>query len=653
MNRRLLTLFFFILCSAVMSSLFAQSDSLPQKKSFDIGLFPKKDPGGLKTLQVSGYYRFFATYTTQQLPYYLNQAANDTVRPKSLFIGDDSQLPNLLLNVSTRVSERTSFGFDIYMFQFLTGNIKPAYGTQVPDSLKPNTQDPLPLPVVRLGSSLSLNLGLNLHGSFKTNFGNLNVHVGGTQWYAMSDLTMASFKGYNRYILFERNPWDPIGTSINGRYDQYFEEGAIDQDERWGNRAFFGLLLEGNTLPRGFSFAVLTGKTELNGGFSTIPNYSYGGKVKKDFGPNNFVSLNTINSISYTDSLAQTKFGFNMATVEFGFMHRGFALFGEVGGGNYYSPNNDDGWGEALQLKFRTPATLKIPTFELHYFRISPKVVNNNAVFWNTATPEYSANDIPAGAIGSSAVLQPFGSSIVRLGQMTNNRTGLNLNIETGKKKLSFSGGLGTSSEITPAAAVITYGHPVNQYTRSRFWRWEFPANVGPYQRYSDIYRDMYETVNLSDDSSGVVVNKKYFNVMEGQFKYRTKVSGHELFVFALFQLNSVQPKWSPVIVVNENAYVRQYASEFEAYYRLSRLLMLSAYYGYERTIGNYLTDIDEVTRRPLNQYGHGIGGGLDVALGKNTRLYLRQRFFYFKDESFELDYFKGREFTVELKSFF
>jgi hypothetical protein len=653
MNRRVLILAFCCLVSSAISPLWAQTDSIEERISSDIGLFPKKDPGGLKTLQVSGYYRFFATYTTQQLPYFLNQAAGDTVLPKSLFIGDDSQLPNLLVNVSARVSDRATFGFDIYMFQFLNGNIKPAYGVQVPDSLRPNTQQPLPLPLVRLGSSLSLNLGLNLHGAFKTNFGNLNVHVGGTQWFAMSDLTMASFKGYNRYILFERNPWDPVGTSISGRYDQYFEEGAIDQDERWGNRAFFGLIVDGNSLPKGYSFAVLTGKTELNGGFSPTPNYTYGGMVRKDFGANNFVAVNTINSHSFTDSLALTTYGFNMATVEFGVMHKGFVLNGEVGAADYFSPVNDDGWGEALQLKFRTPEKFKLPVFELHYFRISPKVVNNNAVFWNTATPEYSVNNIPAGSIGSSAVLQPFGSSIVRLGQMTNNRTGLNLNIQTGKKKLSFSGGLGSSSEIIPAAAVITYGHPVNQYTRSRFWRWEFPADIGPYQRYSDIFRDMYETVNLSDDSSGIVVNKKYFNVMEGQFKYRTKVSGHELFVFALFQMNSVQRKWSPVIVTNENAYIRQYASEFEAYYRLSRLLMLSAYYGYERTIGNYLTDIDEVSRRPRNQYGHGIGGGLDVALGKNTRLYLRQRFFYFQDESFDLDYFKGREFTVELKSFF
>jgi len=175
-------------------------------------------------------------------------------------------------------------------------------------------------------------------------------------------------------------------------------------------------------------------------------------------------------------------------------------------------------------------------------------------VFWNTARSEYRVNDIPAGSVGSSALLQPFGSSMVRVGQMTNNRQGLDLNVEASVKKLKFSGGVGFSSEIDPAAAVITYSHPVNQFTRSRFWRWNFPAGVGPYNRYSDIFRDAYETVNLSDDSSGVVVNKKHFADMEGQFQYSTKLAGKELFIFSLLQMNTAQRDFSPVVVTSEKA---------------------------------------------------------------------------------------------------
>jgi hypothetical protein len=80
---------------------------------------------------------------------------------------------------------------------------------------------------------------------------------------------------------------------------------------------------------------------------------------------------------------------------------------------------------------------------------------------------------------------------------------------------------------------------------------------------------------------------------------------------------------------------------------------MLNGYVGIERTLGNYLTEINEETRRPLNQTGIGLGAGMDVELGRNTRLYLRHRWFKFEDTSFPLDAFKGRELLVELKAFF
>lgn len=80
---------------------------------------------------------------------------------------------------------------------------------------------------------------------------------------------------------------------------------------------------------------------------------------------------------------------------------------------------------------------------------------------------------------------------------------------------------------------------------------------------------------------------------------------------------------------------------------------MINAYYGYERTIGNYLTNINEETFRPMNQFGLGWGYGVDIDLGKNARLYLRNRYFSFEDKSFPMDRFKGNEWTVELKAFF
>jgi hypothetical protein len=454
-------------------------------------------------------------------------------------------------------------------------------------------------------------------------------------------------------MLFERNPWDPMGNSAASRYQQYFDQGSIDQDSRWGNRAFQGAVIEGKELPKNFYFLGMVGKSEINGGFSVVPNYSYGGKLLHKGKKNGFMALNTFNSVNYTDSLAREAFGLNVITFEGVTNIKGHTLKAEMGVGKYYSPRHQGKWGEALQLRWSTPVIGRRPILEVHAFRLSQRVVNNTAIFWNTATQEYAANEIPAGGIGSSSLLQPFGSSMIRLGQMTNNRQGLNLNVQWGTKKFKFSGGMGASSELEPAAAIITYGHPVNSVTRSRFWRWQYPANVGPYGRYSDIYRDTYESVQLSDDSSGVVVNKKHFNVAEAQMKYQGKIGAHKVFLFSLLQMQSAGRKFSPIVVTNEKAYVRQYSSELEVYYELTPLVMLNGYIGYERTIANYLTNIDEVSRRPRNQYGKGYGLGVDVELGRNTRLYLRHRWFSFEDRSFSLDHFNGRELVVELKAFF
>jgi hypothetical protein len=127
------------LCLVFGQSL-AQSDSLPNA---GYGLFPKWEPKGLPSLQVNGFYRFFATYQRQLDPYLLNQITSDTALARTIFIGDDAQLPNLLLNVAGKTSDKTSWGFDIMMFQFLNGALGSSYGKQVSDSLRPNVQTPL------------------------------------------------------------------------------------------------------------------------------------------------------------------------------------------------------------------------------------------------------------------------------------------------------------------------------------------------------------------------------------------------------------------------------------------------------------------------------------------------------------------------------
>ncbi|KRP10568.1 MAG: hypothetical protein ABR95_03835, partial [Sphingobacteriales bacterium BACL12 MAG-120813-bin55] len=173
-----------------------------------LGIMPKEEPSPLRKITVSGFYRFFGTLTQHEEPYLLNPVINDTVLSRQLFIGDDSQLPNFQLNIAGRPSNKTSWSFDVFAFQFLQGALGTTYGQQIPDSLRPSFQDPLS--GARLGGSMNLNLGINFTGSHETDVGIFTLKAGGIQWVRLSDLTMAGFRGYNRFTVFERNPWDPV-----------------------------------------------------------------------------------------------------------------------------------------------------------------------------------------------------------------------------------------------------------------------------------------------------------------------------------------------------------------------------------------------------------------------------------------------------------
>ena len=613
-------------------------------KNESIGNFPKKPDDVLYNFKVSGEYRFFSTFTVQKENYVLNEIINDTARKRNLFIGDDSQLPNLTLNFSGRPSKNTNWGFDLFAFQFLDGQLGQTYGNgQVSNANRPSVFNPLG--GTRLATNLGLQLGINLYGNFETDHGVFGIKTGGIHWVSISYLTLAGFTGYNRFVLFERNPWDPVNSKTLDRYSLFFSQGNINQDTRWGEKAFVGTILEATKLPGDLSAKLLYGKTELNGGFLTIPNLSYGGQLKKNL-KNGFVALNSFNNQTYSDSLNTEGIGFNIVTGQFNAkLAKGIDMRAEAGMGRYFSPIHDLPWGEAVNLKINlTKELVKMPV-ELHVFRVSPNVINNNAIFWNAGIREASNNNIPAGNQGSSAALVPFASSLTAIGQFTNNRQGLNINTEWERKNLKLSFANGISSELKGLSNTISYGHPVNQLTRSRFWRWNFHTQVGPYQRYNVIYRDIYEAVNVLDTS----VAKK-FNVMEVQAKYHAKLLGKDLFLFLLNRYSSVQKDLSPITVFSENAYIRHYSNELEGYFSLNKRTVITSYAGYERILGNYRTTVDLISNRPRNQEGWGLGLGFDYDLSKHAALFMRRRWYSFKDKSFTRDEFKGTETTLELK---
>jgi hypothetical protein len=583
------------------------------------GNFPKRAMETLKQFSISGYYRFVTNYRHLDIAY--PHLVNN---PNNLFIGDDSQIPQLSLNINGSVTRNTSFGCDLYMWTPMTG-------MGMVENVK------------------GLNLGVSLSGSYSSDIGTFTVRTGGINWYSLTPFTFQTNKGYNRYTIFERNPWDPNTQSLNERYVTFYQAGAINQDERWGQQAFQGIILEGTNLPGNFSGVIMYGKTQLNGGLSPIPNSSYGGKIRKDYGMN-YVSLNTFNSTAFIDSNETYRAGFNVATVEFRNYFGRFQIRGEAGVGRTFINGIFTGWGELISLKPTWLIAGKYP-LEFHLYRISPKVVNNSSVFINTS----GQGNINPNISSQQPVLPAIESTMVPVGQLTNNRQGLDINSEFTIGKVKFSLGYSVSMELERISPRLTYWHPINSLVLAHFWRWNFPSQVGPYNNLSKIYRTVYEKVDLKniDPDTRIPNDDKFFNTIEINAKYRFKFLNRDCYLFYLGQYGSAQnfPSW--ITVMSESALLRTYYHQMEFYITLFPSIVWTNYAGFERIVANYDTETDLVSRRPKNQTGYSIATGLDIRLTRGAGLYLRQRWMDYHDASFANDKYKGFESTAEIKIFF
>lgn len=582
------------------------------------GMFPKLMEQGLNKLTVSGYYRFMGTYTSMEEQY----AEFGDIRNR-LFLGDDSNIPQLSINLSARPSKKTSFSTDFFLWTPLTGS--------------------------NADYAKGLNLGVNLNGKHSTKFGTFSVRMGGIHWYTLSPFTFATNTGYNRISLFERNPWDPNTKNSMDRYKRFFDEGLLNQDTRWGQQAFQGFILEGMRLPKQFSFAFMHGKSQFNGGSLPTPNTMTAGKIKKDFSKG-FVSVNGMTSARYSDSLAMETIGFNLVTSEFEWKFKDVKVKGEVGAGTYFSPSYESKWGEAIDVKVELSKNLTYFPIELRYFQISPDVINNNGVFWNTSISEYN-DAITSGTSveGSQAPIIPFASSLVSIGQMTNNRRGAILNLDMPFEKHKVTVGYSAAKEMVGLSDRITYGHTANNLALSRMWRWAFPADVGPYGNLSKIYRGVYETVLITDSTNSA----KGFNSLEVSYKSNYKIFNRDLYIFYLGGFYSVQDDFSALPVYSKKAYLQSYSNQIEFYYNIFDKVVLSNYFGVDRIIANDRTQLDAQSNLAKNQIGYSYAIGLDIQLSKNTGLYLRQRWMNYKDLNFSLDRYSGSETSVELKIYF
>ena len=605
--------------------------------SFSQSFFDDNKTEVFKKINISGSYRFFLQHREFVNPYITGVTAGDTamLSKRAILVGDATQLPELTLNISANPSPSVAFGTDLTIWNQNTGEFDYFRGMQ---------------------------LGVNLYGSFKTDFGNYNVKTGGIHWVKLSRLTLKQFEGYNRYSLFERNPWDPQAKQLTKRYADYYQRGSVQQDERWGNQAFHGFAIDGAELPENFSFSFLYGKAQTNvSQFQEIDNSNYqesiqfantqfyesllpsfilAGQLKKQF-KKGYLAFNTMNGYAYKDSLALETNNYSLHSASYNFELYDMQFIGEIAASKF----NDMDYGTAIVSKLNFPEKYTFLPIALEYFYVGSGVYNNNSEIINTSIQDGISSDPTEGG-----VLQQNGSAIVGVGQLTNNRTGITLNSEfnIGKVKINF--GQTISKELERITSNLTYGRKINSVTLSEFYRWQYVSNVGPYGRLSKVFRGAYETVTLDNKRNGEIAFDKYFNSFDLQAKYEYSFLKRKSYCFYLGSFNSAQSEASPFVVFDESAYIRQYTHQLENYLSVSDKTTITTYLGYERVIGNYETDIDDQSFMPRNQEAIGIGLGADIALTDNTALYIRHRYFSFEDRNFVLDNTDGHETTLEIK---
>lgn len=602
-------------------------------QEFEINTKPKT----FKKLNISGEYRGFFQQRNFYNPYILSTSIDDTLYlPKqSILFGDATQLPELTLNVGATLSNNVAFGTDLTFWNMKQGSFDYFRG---------------------------VHLGVNLYGSFKTTLGNFSLRTGGIQWLKMSRMTFKAFEGYNRYSLFTRNPWDPQSKDLGERYSQYFDRGAISQDERWGNQAFHGFSLNALGLPNNLNLMLLYGKAQssitqfsaidnttyqqsqqfFNTQFynSLLPSYVIGGSLSKKI-KNHSLAFNSMNGFSFNDTIGIETNNYSVNTISFNTSFKKISVIGEIGYGKY----NELSPGESIAIKFKTDKELTYLPFDIEYFRVSPNFYNNNSEIINS-----SINDQGLTQVDGQGVLRQNGSAILGVGQLANNRTGVTINTEFQLPLFKINLGQTIAKEIQEGSNKLTYGRIVNGVTFSEFHRWQYASDLGPYSRLNKFYRGIYETVNLDKFQLN---NNLYFNSIDFQIKHHHKINKHKYYIYYLGNYNTAQQKFSPFIITDESALIRQYSHQLETYFQFSSKLIFSTYFGYERVIGNYITDTDDDSFMPRNQKTRALGLGIDYKLSEKTSLYFRSRFFSFEDENFILDNNNGLENTLEIKVYF
>lgn len=641
------------------SELYSKTDSVQAKALTSSTLdrvlsLRKKD----QPLTVFGYFRMFGYGRNMTTAY-----PNLDPYAKAYGIGDGYREPTMSLNIIGRPNGRSSFGTELFF-------LNPYLGTGPEDNV------------------FQTNLGLNFYGNFRTEIGSFGVRAGGIHWYNLSPFTIGVYQVLDRFSIFDRTPWE--GVNNTDKYESYHSSGSINVgDQRWNFQPFQGVILNGGKLPGNLNFDLFWGKTQPNGGlangvldpFETIinpteagnvptyqgfagdarilPSYITGGKIGTTFGSKkNTISYNLIDSRTALDSLniSESWRTYQVHSLSFDSKIKGMLLSGELGMGSFEAPTYEKKWGEALMLRLKVPEEISFIPIDVQVYQISKDFYNENGEIATNGNRDIQAQFATAAIAGQNSI----GGQITQVNQLAHNRRGINVNTGVSIKDFKFNLGWGLAAEIEAQNDAVSFVHRINGLALSRIYN-PFPANAtsatnfGAYGRKFSFFRGVFERVPTTDLNPATAegINRKFYSVIDIQAKYKTTVANKPLYFFYLSTLGSASAKAEILPTLSEEGYLFTQYHEFDLYYELVDNFILTTYVGLEYAQGGTFTAWNTETNKPLDQRGTGLGAGFDWTIAKNSGLYFRYRWMDFEDRNFALDTYRGREFTIELKTFF
>lgn len=620
---------------------------------------------GFTKLSVNGYARAYTVYRN------LNEFYDaDIITPKALIfngVAPDSPLegglasgyrePLLMLEIHGKPTYNTEFGIDFVFDNQMTG--------QLADTARR-------FEVYRF---------VNLNGGISTDFGKFDIKLGGINYLNMSPLTMWRYE--IRDDMFERYPWEWSFDSQK-RYNQYYENNSIAKDNRFGNVAFQGFVLQASGLPKRFGVDLMYGKSDgSNNGFQSFLSNNYkfisAGRIYKRVSRHT-VGFNAYNQFGFLNNTALSGDTTNeerdqVYTIDGQINLSKAKIHAEIGVATFQnpsSPKND--WSPAINIKANFPNVLKTGIkVSGHLYVVGENYLNPNSVATNTNIFGGNINDAERRYNAGS-----FLGGINEIGQLSNNRQGISTVIEKGFGALKVALGANVSQDMyynkeDTVHNFITFQHYVAGLNRSRFVYYR--AEQGPYSRNQNTWRRSFEHVFIADSSFNT---KKKYQTLDFSLKYKFMIGKRNVILSNYTNYNSITEDFSPIPTFNDKAFIRTLYNEFMVLFQLTEKTTLVTQFGVETVKGNNrintandageqnggLVDVNIGNERFLTTYiadykpedntidqlGKSLGLGLDLDITETAGLYIRQKWYSHSDKNFTQDKFKGWETSVELK---